>query len=995
MNLKYFKAASNELRSLPSTISRWASLKLLDLGSNAFSELPREACGVRSLETLELGRNMIVRVPPEVSSMRSLRSLSLSTNHLSTLPGEFAQLAETLNDLDLSINDFTEIPECIFSLTNLNVLNMSVNSIASVPPGIGRLQVLRTLDLRCNKVAALPREIGGLEKLVFLSLQENEISELPAEIGQLCMLRELYLNSNPVQSLPETVVNMKSLRKLSLWKNELRALPEDLDKMGVLEYLDVSDNKLTALPEAFSRMPALCVAYAMNNDLSALPSFPPILQEARFTGNHITTISAPSLPPQAPQACMQILDLGQNTLGSVPGSLIMGLSATLVSLELPFNGLCTLPAELSACKELKALDVSFNEISELPLCVCELPRLETLNVSYNKLEALPPEVAHMTSLRAFSGNGNSFRKVPQPLLALTGLRSLSLADNRIVTVPATLIRLRLLAHLDLSANMLLECAAVAQLGALVDLNVGHNRIYRLPRDLSALQALQDICLDGNNIRSISPSIARLPKISHVLLAQNSMCSPITALTATTGGAFKQLYASSASLASACYMSSPSTPPLQPSLSSYEALSSLAPISQQQLSTTTAAPSSSSSLSSSTTSLPTVSVPIPAAATSTTTAAPKRRLRGYSVNSGATKMLSEKDAFDTLLKQLDTVGARVIFRVDGNPEIDRVLIAPSVQPPPVPGPIFTCDIAWSEMCGRRPDMQDALCVYRGFQGVSWQHLVGLFDGHAGSVASYYVAKNFGPALALALHKKQRPEAALAETFTAMQRDVEARSVKDGTAAVVLLMSGNDIVIANCGDSRAVLCKAGRAVDLTCDDKATSPEEVARIKKLGGFVTASGRVNGDLAVSRSIGDCALQPFVSAEPKLSAYRLSKEDEFIVLACDGVWDVLSSQQAVDVVRSVMMADDDGGRARCGDCNGDGDDDSTPRGYYDYDYEEEMEEEEKKRRNGCDGSGSVPDPQVRAATKLRDCAYSMGSGDNLSVIVIRFVPRRNCDEVH
>lgn len=297
-------------------------------------------------------------------------------------------------------------------------------------------------------------------------------------------------------------------------------------------------------------------------------------------------------------------------------------------------------------------------------------------------------------------------------------------------------------------------------------------------------------------------------------------------------------------------------------------------------------------------------------------------------------------------QNDTVGARVIYRVDGNPEIDRSVIPPSSRYQPAHKSTFTCDIAWSEMCGRRPDMQDALCVYKNFQGVSWQHLVGLFDGHAGSVTSNYVAKNFGHILASELRKRS-PDEALLNTYKILQKEIENRDFKDGTTAVVVLICGSDIYSANCGDSRAVLCRSGTAVDLTVDDKPTSCTEVARIRKLGGFVTANGRVNGDLALSRSLGDCALQPFVTWEPKITGFNLRCEDEFIILACDGIWDVLTSQQAVDVVRSVVHDDRD----------------HSPDGY------------------------------IKAATKLRDYAYSKGSGDNLSAIVVKLVHNKELNE--
>ncbi|KAL1942062.1 hypothetical protein VTO73DRAFT_6592 [Trametes versicolor] len=108
-------------------------------------------------------------------------------------------------------------------------------------------------------------------------------------------------------------------------------------------------------------------------------------------------------------------------------------------------------------------------------------------------------------------------------------------------------------------------------------------------------------------------------------------------------------------------------------------------------------------------------------------------------------------------------------------------------------------------------------------------------------------------------------------------------------------------ANAGDARGVLCRGGKGVRLTYDHKGSDKQEAKRIMDAGGFVM-SGRVNGVLAVTRSLGDSSMKEFVVGSPYTTETELSEEDEFLILACDGLWDVVSDQAAVELVRG--MAD-------------------------------------------------------------------------------------------
>ncbi|POY70912.1 putative Protein-serine/threonine phosphatase [Rhodotorula taiwanensis] len=106
-------------------------------------------------------------------------------------------------------------------------------------------------------------------------------------------------------------------------------------------------------------------------------------------------------------------------------------------------------------------------------------------------------------------------------------------------------------------------------------------------------------------------------------------------------------------------------------------------------------------------------------------------------------------------------------------------------------------------------------------------------------------------------------------------------------------------ANAGDARAVLCRGGRAIRLSYDHKAGDAKEMQRIEAAGGYI-ANQRVNGYLAVTRSLGDSQMKQFVVGSPYTTETTLRDDDDFLILACDGLWDVCTDQQAVDAVRDI-----------------------------------------------------------------------------------------------
>ena len=182
-----------------------------------------------------------------------------------------------------------------------------------------------------------------------------------------------------------------------------------------------------------------------------------------------------------------------------------------------------------------------------------------------------------------------------------------------------------------------------------------------------------------------------------------------------------------------------------------------------------------------------------------------------------------------------------------------------------------------MRGRRPDQQDTVTIIPNFRDATTTHYVGLFDGHSGQRSAEYAASYLHVKLADALTEtKERAIESLQLACRRTHQDIEAMKLKDGTAALLMLVVGHRFYIAHAGDSRAVLASGGKAIQLSKDHKPEDLNERERITKAGGFVAESNRVNGILALTRALGDVDLQPAVTHEPEVIEREVTEEDQF-----------------------------------------------------------------------------------------------------------------------
>ncbi|KAM1028760.1 hypothetical protein FF1_041310 [Malus domestica] len=237
---------------------------------------------------------------------------------------------------------------------------------------------------------------------------------------------------------------------------------------------------------------------------------------------------------------------------------------------------------------------------------------------------------------------------------------------------------------------------------------------------------------------------------------------------------------------------------------------------------------------------------------------------------------------------------------------------------------------TSVCGRRRDMEDAVSIHPSFlqkenPESNGTHFYGVFDGHGCS----HVALKCKDRLYEIVKQELETEGesvqwkdAMERSFLKMDEEVQEGNLKAqssncrcelqtpqcdavGSTAVVAVVTPEKIVVSNCGDSRAVLCRSGAAVPLSSDHKPDRPDELVRIEAAGGRVIYwdGARVLGVLAMSRAIGDNYLKPYVISEPEVTVTDRTAEDECLILASDGLWDVVSNDTACGVVRMCLRA--------------------------------------------------------------------------------------------
>jgi protein phosphatase 1L len=204
------------------------------------------------------------------------------------------------------------------------------------------------------------------------------------------------------------------------------------------------------------------------------------------------------------------------------------------------------------------------------------------------------------------------------------------------------------------------------------------------------------------------------------------------------------------------------------------------------------------------------------------------------------------------------------------------------------------------------MEDYLVAEYRQVGDSDLGLFAIFDGHLGHDVPDFLQKNLFDNILSEADFWTNMDSAIKKAYILTDEKILEKAVELGrggsTSVTAILINGIQLVVANIGDSRAVICKNGAAKQLSVDHEPNNERKY--IEEKGGFVSNFPgdvpRVDGQLAVARAFGDRSLKKHLSSEPDITDEIIDENTNFLILASDGLWKVMSNQEAVDAIKDI-----------------------------------------------------------------------------------------------
>lgn len=825
-----------------------------------------------------------------------IEKLNASDNPAIYIPLDFIQSCNNLTSIIFSLNGCSKFPMNFLEATSLTHLDMEKNFLDELPSKFGVLQNLTKLRLNSNQLRTLPKSFGKLVNLKQLNLSSNYFNAYPEPISELVSLQELDLSYNDLSDIPESVSNLVNLIKLNLCTNKLsKELPRHFESLKSLKRLDIRYNLISNV-DVIGRLPQLEVAYASKNYISTFSDKMESLRLLHFDRNPITNLQFEYRLPM-----LTVLDLSKAKITSIPADFLTKIP-NIEKLVLDKNHLVNLPPQLGNLSKLSHLSLYGNNLQVLPPSIKDLKSLQYLDLHSNNLESLPEEIWSLSSLSVLNISSNVLNSFPKPPLSVAqGISSsvnlqnsenkdekkedkeeqrgdyvferektrpssladsllvLTLADNRLsqecFDAISFLIELKCL---NVSYNDLLEIpeGALRRLKKLTDLYLSGNELTNIPaEDLETLTHLKLLFLNNNKLVSLPAELGNLKQLAHLDVGSNQLKYNIS------NWPYDWNWHSNINLKYLNFSGN----------------------------------------------------------------------KRFEIKQSHIKHPETKEDFDSLLvlKKLKVLGL-----------IDVTLTTTSVPDQNIDMRIRTTaseldNIGYgvSDCMGTREHVSTRDIFMQKFRGNNNEVLICCFDGkhgkpYVGHRISYLARTCFVPRFTEELNKlkpNERVQDAIRRTFLQMNKDINGVLVakkanhftpsplvneafadlnftEDGDAGCtmsIIYIKDKKLYTANVGDVEGLLTrKNGTHLLLTNKHDPTNRPEFERIRAAGGYVTGDGTLDGKLPVSRGIGFFNFLPHTHSGPDINEIDITTADDMIVMATKLLWDYISYELAVDILR-------------------------------------------------------------------------------------------------
>ncbi|OHS98577.1 protein phosphatase 2C [Tritrichomonas foetus] len=770
-------------------------------------------------------------------------------------------LEATKRSISLRNEGLTSLPMIIPPDHQIESIDISLNKIRKIPTN---LPSLHFFDFSENQLKHISKDIENAilsyPSLSELHLAFNDLQTIPTSFSSIPKLQTLYLNNN---KFSEYSIEIPSVAVLDLSCNLLksfRTVPESLST------LNLSFNRMTQIEFMSSNLRELIIS---GNDIVELPSNVCFDSLTMLNICHNKLKSINNIANFAPS--LEILNASFNYIDTFPEILPKDIQILI----LYYNRICEIPP-LTQYSSLTVLRINNNyvkNIPQLPISITQLSlennriessasitltSMQTLAVFNNNLTDVP----HFTnsSISNFYGSSNLISQIKVEEFSQTITR-IELASNNITKLPGQLFTLPELTHLIVYSNKINEIPREISMSHITMLNIGENPISTLPRLPQTLGILVANCCE---FTEFPETVSALSRIAYLDFSNNKIplipflpraetlifsCNKITKFPVLPENIHEiDLSHNQIKMAKIDHTHEYFSE-LDLSFNELESISlngKLPALSELKLSNN-----------------PKLSF-----------------LFSYS-------KFKALECLDISFTKVEINSAEPARKMREIIRSKSSSLSPLIK-------VFNDNqgVGYAEMKGRRDTMEDSLIL----QKKSNFDLYAVIDGHAGNYTSMMTAFK----LPQMINKFSVSEIVVA--LKDLNNYFKYQKVYDGATLALALKSENKIIAVNIGDSRTLIVrKNGTVFPLSYDHKPYERSEMENIREKGAFV-ADMRTCGILAISRSLGDISLNG-VSAIPCINSYTVHEDDYRLVIACDGVFDVVTNEEVGEIVASEESA--------------------------------------------------------------------------------------------